>query len=397
MKRVLSIQPAADRGGSNHALLQMVRSLAADGWTCHIAVPGPSPMADEYLAAGASIHVVAMRRLTTSGRPARWLAYVLAWPVSVCRLALLARRVRADVIHTNSLHSLYGWAAACLLRKPHVWHAREIVHQSPAALRLERWLAGRFAARVVAVSGAVARQLEPANVVIVVDEPEPGRFEPGRSGVFRARAGIPDGTPLLGAVGRVDTWKGFDVLLDAVPAIQAARPGTEVVVAGGPVVDKEAYCRRLAARAGELPGVHWLGPRTDVPDLMADLDVFVLASTEPEPFGLVVVEALACGVPVVVTDAGGPPEILGQAVPGAGRLVPPGDPAALARAAVAMLPPGPSSTARRRARAPLRSRPPPRFGALFDAVVAGPPQGVGCRRPGGLSRAVTGRRPRDSG
>jgi glycosyltransferase involved in cell wall biosynthesis len=369
MKRVLSIQPAADRGGSNHALLQMAASLAADGWACHIAVPSPSPMADEYVAVGATMHVVPMRRLTTSGRPTRWLSYVLAWPLSVWRLARLARNVRADVIHSNSLHSLYGWAVARVVRRPHVWHAREIVHQSPAALALERWLARHFASRVVAISGAVARQLDSANVVIVFDEPAVDLFEPGRAGFFRATVGIADEVPLVGAVGRVDTWKGFDVLLDAVPAMHAARPGVELVIAGGPVADKEAYYRRLAARAATLPGVHWLGPRTDIPDLMADLDVFVLASTEPEPFGLVVVEALACGVPVVATDAGGPPEILGHAGQGAGRLVPPGDAAALAAAAMALLPAGPSSTARRRARVRLRTVEPPRFGPVFDDLL----------------------------
>jgi glycosyltransferase involved in cell wall biosynthesis len=372
MKRILSIQPTAERGGSDNALLQLVSSLTADGWTCHIAVPRPSPMADEYVAAGATMHVVPMRRLTTSGHRARWLGYLSAWPVSVWRIGRLARRVEADVIHTNSLHSLYGWAAAAGLRRPHVWHAREIVHQSSAALRLERWLARRFATRVIAISDAVARQLDSANVVVMVDEPDPGRFGPGRAGIFRAGAGISDQAPLIGAVGRLDTWKGFDVLLDAVPAIQAARPGTEVVVAGGPVPGKESYRESLEARARAMPGVHWLGARADIPELMADLDLFILASTEPEPYGLVVVEALASGVPVVATDAGGPPEILGQADAGAGLLVPPRDPAALADAAVALLPPEPSSTARRRARTPLRRRPPPRFGPLFDAVLSRP-------------------------
>jgi glycosyltransferase involved in cell wall biosynthesis len=347
----------------------MVRSLTADGWSCHIAIPAPSPMTDEFVAAGAIVHVVPMRRLTTSGGSARWLSYLFAWPVSVGRLVKLARQGRADVIHSNSLHSLYGWAVALLVRKPHVWHAREIVHQSAAALRLERLLAKFFAARVIAISEAVAAQLDPANVVIVFDEPDPSEFEPSRAGAFRAGVGIDDQAPLVGAVGRIDTWKGLDVLLDAVPAVRAARPGTEVVVAGGVVADKEQYAEGLAARARALGGVHWLGSRRDVADLMADLDVLVVASTQPEPFGLVVVEALASGVPVVATDAGGPPEILATAGPESGRLVPSGDAAALARAVVALLPDGPSSTARRRARHALRQAGRPRFGPIFDAVL----------------------------
>jgi glycosyltransferase involved in cell wall biosynthesis len=250
-----------------------------------------------------------------------------------------------------------------------VWHAREIVHQSSAALRLERWLARRFATRVIAISEAVAAQLDATNVVVIVDDPDPAEFRPSRAGVFRAKAGISDQTLLVGAVGRIDTWKGFDVLLDAVPAIRTARPGAQVVIAGGTVQGKEAYAARLACRARVLAGVRWLGPRADIPDLLADLDVLVLPSTEPEPFGLVVVEALTSGVPVVATDAGGPREILRQAGRAAGQLIAPGDPGALARATVELLPTGPSSTIRRRARPRLRHASPPRFGPVFEEAV----------------------------
>ena len=372
-KRILSVQPVGDGGGSEHALIRVIRQLTEDGWECHVAVPAPVRLADEYAAAGAILHIVPMARLTTSGGRGRWLAYAARWPVSVLRLTLLARRVDVEVMHSNSLHSWYGWAAAGLVRRPHVWHAREIVFQSPAALRVERWLAQHFADVVVAVSGAVAAQLEPGNVTVITDEAD-ARFGPERAGRFRAGAGIADGTPLVGSVARVDTWKGFDVLLDAFVAIREIRPDLELVVAGGPVAGKEDYAARLQRRAESLPGVHWLGPRRDVGDLMADLDVFVQVSTEPEPFGLVVVEALASGVPVVAGAAAGPLEILGaeavHALAPAGRLVEPGDTQALTEAVLALLPEVPSSASGRRARRPLREPQANRFARVAARVAA---------------------------
>jgi glycosyltransferase involved in cell wall biosynthesis len=297
-----------------------------------------------------------MQRLTLSGSRLRWAArYAISWPGSVARLALLARRLDVEVVHSNSLHYLQGWAAALLARRPHLWHAREIVVQSTAALRLERLLARRYADVVVATSRSIAAQLDPGNVVVIYDRPDPAEFAPRRAGALRSPLGIADDAPLVGAACRIDTWKGVDVLLDAVPTLRAARPGTEVLVAGDPVGGKEAYADALAARAADL-GVHWLGARRDMPDLLADLDVYVQASTAPEPFGLGLVEALASGCPVVATDGGGPVEILervldegGRPVGGAGRLVPFRDPAATAAAVVGLLPPV-TSTATRRAR-----------------------------------------------
>jgi len=354
--RLCSIQPVAERGGSDQALLRMLRSLPSDEFECHVVVPSEPPLRAEYEAAGAAVHIVPMRRISTSHGARDWLGYVWGWPLAVTRLVRLVRRLHIDVVHTNSLHSWYGWAVAGLTRRPHVWHAREIVVQSGAALRIERFLARHFATRVVCGSQAIAEQLDARNAVVVYDAPDPAVFSPTRAGRFRADHGIADDVPLAGSVGRLDTWKGVDVLLDAWPRTTQAFPGIHLVIAGGPVQGKEGYAEELAARAAGLPDVHWLGEidETAVADLLADLDVLVAPSAEPEPYGLVVAEALMSGTPVVATDAGGPREILAAASAGAGRLVPPGDPAALVDAIVATIHTvGPTTGATRAARQPL--------------------------------------------
>lgn len=371
-KRVLlSIQPVAERGGSDWCLVRTVRSLSSAGWSCHVVTPAASPLSEEFKAAGAVLHVIPMRRITTTEGLGYWVGYALGWPVAVARLVLLARRIGAGMVHSNSLHSWYGWAAARLVGLPHAWHAREIVVQSRAALRLERFLTRRFATEVLAVSGPVAAQLEGSPVKVVHDElgPEDG-FAPDNAGRFRPAEGIPDGAVLVGAAGRFDTWKGYEVLLRAVPAIRQARPDVEVVVAGGVVPGKEDYADHLAKTAAGTEGVRWLGSRSDMADLLADLDLLVLPSTEPEPYASVAVEALASGVPVVATDHGGSPEMLGQFGPAAGALVPPGDDRALADAVLRVLPEGPSSVERRRARPAMRE-PAGRIVEEFERVLSG--------------------------
>ncbi len=275
------------------------------------------------------MHVVPMARISRSHGVREWIAYAVGWPLAVARLARLVRACEIDVVQSNSLHSWYGWVVAAITGRPHVWHAREIVVQAGSALTVERFLARHFATTVVCMSDAIGAQLHPDNVVVVRETADPDEYRPSHAGRFRTTVGIPDDVPLVGAAGRVDTWKGYDVLLDAFEIAKEADPRLHLVVAGGAVAGKQWLFDALEARAATMPDVRWLGARADLPDVLADLDGFVLPSTEPEPYGLVAVEALACGVPVIATDAGGPREIAEDAVPGSMTLVAPRDAPAL--------------------------------------------------------------------
>jgi glycosyltransferase involved in cell wall biosynthesis len=365
--RVLSIQPFAERGGSDQALLGMVRSLPPGEFECHVVVPAAHPLGDDFARAGAVLHEVPMRPISTRSSVLGWVAYVLAWVPTVVRIARVARRVGADVVHTNSLHSWYGWAVALVVRRPHVWHARELVTQSRAALAVERFLTRRFAAVVVAVSRPVAAQLSAREVVVVHDAPDPEVFAPSRAGVFRREVGVADGAPLAGFAGRLDRGKGIEVLLAAWPAVRAAVEGAELLVVGPPTAAGDAQA--VAAAVARTEGARMLDARPELATCYADLDVLVLPSTLPESYGLVVAEALVAGCPVVASAVGGPVELAALAEPGAVRLVAPGDDAALAAAVAEVLAArGARSAAERAARPRLLVLPPPAFADLFRRV-----------------------------
>jgi glycosyltransferase involved in cell wall biosynthesis len=371
-RRLLSVHPVAERGGSDFCLLRMVRMLEAQGWDCHVVTPAASPLADEFRAAGATLHVVPMRRITTTEGIGYWAGYALLWPVAVARLIHLVVKLKPDVVHSNSVHCWYGWAAALLTGRPHVWHAREIVVQSSAALALERFLTRHFCRLLIACSSPVAAQFPSANVKVIPDViGEEDGLSPERAGRFRARVGIDDGVPLIGVAGRIDTWKGVDVAIDAASRVTDVRPEVQTLIAGAPVPGKEDYAESLRRRAGEMANVHWLGPRSDMADLLADLDLVLVPSTTPEPFASVAVEGLASGVPVVASNAGGSPEMLEQFGPAGGRLVEVGDARDLARGVLEMLPPGPSSVERRRGRRPMIVRQTVTFADALEDVLAG--------------------------
>ena len=134
------------------------------------------------------------------------------------------------------------------------------------------------------------------------------------------------------------------------------------------MLGQEEYGRALArAVRGAPTACSCSHSRDDIPAVVADLDVLAMPSVEPESYGLVLVEALASGVPVVATDHGGPPELAARAEPGSARLVPPGDVAGLADALLALLP-ARTSTAARQRRTRKLTLPPPRFADLFRQV-----------------------------
>ncbi len=194
------------------------------------------------------------------------------------------------------------------------------------------------------VNELLAMGLAPERINVVPCGVDPELFTPGGPAAPPSGPSGPGHAPggprrhRLLQLGRLVPRKGAGVSLAAL----ARLPDAELVLAGGPrtgPLDADPDIRRLrsAARAlGVADRVHFTGGvgRTDVPPLLRSADL-VLCPADYEPFGIVPLEAMACGVPVVASAVGGQRDTVAD--PGTGRLVPPGDPAALAEAVAGLL------------------------------------------------------------
>jgi len=216
---------------------------------------------------------------------------------SAAALARLWRAATAaDVVHTHLFAGdLWGGLAARFAGRRQVSHEHNVDRDEAAHVRAARRVSARWPAATLAVSEAAARHSFSRDVRVVPNGVDRARFaEPCRGGGG------------LLAIGRRVPQKGFDVLLAALP------PGVHLRVVGeGPY-------------APAHPQVTWLGRRDDVPALLAEADALVVPSRW-EGFGLVALEGMAAGVPVVVSDVDGLGELVGEA----GLRVPPGDAVAL--------------------------------------------------------------------
>jgi glycosyltransferase involved in cell wall biosynthesis len=272
-------------------------------------------------------------------------------PRTAAKIRALARLIRdehIDVVVSNSGHPLIvARPAAWLARRPcawwvHIYDSRDVLRGEWLALA-QQWLGAdlllansEFTARAVRTSLPACppvRTLRPGvDTDVFQPSPRAGRWA-------RRELALEDGEPLVGMFGRLQTWKGQHVFLDAASRIAAQFPRCHFVLVGGSLFGLEAeYAAALRSRAAQpdLRGrVTFLGHRDDTPALLNACDVVVHASVKPEPWGLVVAEAMAAGRAVIASAAGGPREMI---EPGrTGFLVPPNDPPALAAALAQLL------------------------------------------------------------
>jgi glycosyltransferase involved in cell wall biosynthesis len=341
--KILFVNHNSDLYGASRCLLRLAARLAADGHAVRVVLPTDGPLGGALRAAG--VPVTLLPRLAIVDRPAlRGLRGLLRLGANVCvssfQLWRLIRRERPDIVHSNTSVLLSAAPAARLAGAAHVYHLREFYTEFPAFWRLYRHYLTALSRRVFCVSQAVAGQFSPAararRAAVLYDGFPRDEFRdvaPERVARFRRAHGLAGG-PAVGVVGRVKlVRKGQETLLRAVALLREELPSLRAAVIGSPFPGNEAHATALRDLAHELgieDRVVFTGDVEDVQAAYAALDVVVLPSGHPEPFGGVVIEAMALGRPVVGTAIGGTVEQIEDGV--TGLLVPPADPPALAAA-----------------------------------------------------------------
>lgn len=368
MKRVLFVDLAPRPGGSIVSLSLLVQGLPAETWRpLAVILNAANPAVDQFRALDVlqqGVWPVGSRQGLGDAYPEmieetrrsslvtnlkRWPGFTAAWQAAgmLARLARdilplawqlrgLMRRLLPDLVHLNDVIpvSRAGIIAAASLGIPIVCHVRALDRLT----WLDRWLSHAVDGFIF-ISQAVAQQQRAAGARVRLGQVVPNGLDLAAfprdldgTGV-RAALAIAPSTYLVGSIGRLVTWKGHHVVLRAFADFVAHCPDAHLLIAGAPDVAEpgyDDYLRELALNLGVADRVTLTGHRTDVPQVMAALDVVCHAAIDPEPFGRVVIEGMAAGRPVIGSAAGGVLEII---EPGSsGLLFPPGNSQALASA-----------------------------------------------------------------
>jgi glycosyltransferase involved in cell wall biosynthesis len=251
---------------------------------------------------------------------------------AILRLRRLIRERGASIVHTHS--SVDSWVGGIAAKSL----GCRVVRSRHVSIPIRSALVYRLADRVITTGEAVrsvviGAGIAPERVVSISAGVDGERFHPGVSGkAVRDELGLGD-APVVGLVANIRGSKGHNVFLEAARSVLAIAPEARFLIVGDGVGFDEV--RGRARQMGLEGPVSLTGFRRDIPEVMAALDVLVLPSTRSEATSQVIPQALAVGTPVVGSRIGGIPEIVQDGE--TGRLVPPGDAAALAAAIVAML------------------------------------------------------------
>ena len=335
--RIVFLSPSGELGGAETALLDMLGAIreARPQWALAVIAASDGPLIAK---AGSYADVASLPFPNALARLGEWGARRSV----ATRLRLGARLITAsvpamtyakrlqrhlldfhpDITHSNGLKMHLLGARVRPPQSKLVWH----LHDYPAARRLTAQLLATQAHRCDAMLAnsesvaAEARQRFGPSVPVqtVYNSVDLERFSPtGPCADLDALATLPplgaDGIR-VGLVGTFARWKGHGVFLDAMARLRDLSNVRGYIVGGSIYrTDASQYSREeLRAQAEALrldDAVGFTGKVDDVPSVLRALDIVVHASTEPEPFGLVIAEAMACGRPVIVSRAGGAAEI----------------------------------------------------------------------------------------
>lgn len=334
--RVTHVITSLHHGGAQQVLVNFLSGQHdAGGRVDVVSLLDPGPLGTVLERRGIRVHALGLAR----GR---------LDPRGLTRLVARLRSHPPDLVQTWMYHAdLLGGLAAQLARLPVVWglHHTDLPAQGTRlttrlTARACAGLSHRLPAAIVCCSEATraahaALGYAASPMVVVPNAVDTAAFKPAPEAraEVRRELGLPPDASLIGMVARFHPQKDHPTMIAAAARLAARWPSAHFLLAGEGVDAANPALAALVERAGLRDRVRLLGCRQDMPRLNAALDLATLTSCHGEGLPLSVCEAMAAGVPCVVTDVGEMKAVVGDT----GRVVPPGDPEALAAAWTSVL------------------------------------------------------------
>jgi glycosyltransferase involved in cell wall biosynthesis len=336
---LLFVSSYTELGGGETALVTLAQNLDPARFRPHLLVPRAGQLSERWGSLGWPVHVLPWRGATVYFVPAIWARL----PMSQ-RIEQLIREQDIHLLHSD-YHTLpLALPAAERAGIPALWTCMGWwFRPQPWQRGFFRRSAATFAHSEAIKAGFLGDPpfMDPARIEVLYPGVDTERFQPDVDGLrVRFEQNLTPETPVVALIARFQDVKGHDVFQEMARQVALQVPQAHFLVAGENTQSRadDTYKQHILSRAKTDPllrkRLHYLGFRADIERVIAAADV-VVCSSHFEGYGMVNIEAMACGKPVVSTNRGGPSETVVSGV--TGYLVPPGDAAALARPVIELL------------------------------------------------------------
>jgi glycosyltransferase involved in cell wall biosynthesis len=305
--------------GSDKVLLLLTQGLRRNRLFHPVVIlPTSGPLYDALLNSDIEVHIGEVAKISRGTFTPLGL---LCLPLQVCRairkLDHIVGKRKIALVHSNTLAVFSGAIWAFLRRKKHLWHVHEIILSPKLASKAFPYLVNQFSNRVVSNSSLTAdwllsKQPKLALSSVVIFNGLPSVRKPSEAAIkaFRKSVNAMDGDVIVTLAGRINRWKGQKLLLEAATELKRTnRLGSmRFVIVGGVAPGLDDLLLELKAHAlsaGLLDNFSFVSFVDDIWPIWFGTDIAVVPSTEPEPFGMVAIEAMAASAPVIAAGHGG--------------------------------------------------------------------------------------------
>jgi glycosyltransferase involved in cell wall biosynthesis len=343
--KILFYNHTGQVSGAERMLLMILSRLDRDGFEPLVLCPESGPLQTMAGELGVRVESVSDLQARFTWRLDQLVRYCKSFLGVVGHLRRSVISGKPDLLHANSIRSgLVATAATVGLRTRVLWHLHDLLPRHQLSTLIRAFAAFSARTEMIAVSEAVAKnfrgrwsRLMKDRVTVILNAIDLNKFQPDQTAKRRISKQLRfrENDLVIGMVGQLTPRKGQLEMLRAFGVALTELPASVLLVAGAPLFNRDhEYLEQLKRTTAELGighKVRMLGARDDIDVIMQSLDLLVVNSSA-EPFGLVILEAMACGTPVLAAAVDGIPEIIKHAENG--WLVQPQNEAALAPAIV---------------------------------------------------------------
>ena len=314
MKNVLFLHSSAEMYGSDRSLLNIVKFLDKKQYSITVVLPCNGPLVNEINnIEGIQVRVFNIAILRRKDLSLKGLVrYCESFKKSCKYLKSIIYSENIDIVYTNTAVVFPGAIVAKKLKKKSVWHIREIIKNKYENMFVS-YIVNKYSDVIVANSKATGEAItnNKNKLKIVYNGVAEQKYE---KKITRTNENI-----TIGMAGRINRWKGQKLFVDMAARVYKKCPSSHFLIAGDTYKGEEYLKNDLIKyiqEKGLSSVVELTGRINNMNQFYQSLDIFVLPSIQPEPFGLVVIEAMEFGIPVIATNQGGPTEIIKDGVTG---------------------------------------------------------------------------------